>query len=219
MMMSRLETLVADEAIGALDPARSLFVASLASMNPGVSREIARYEAAGGALLAGVAPVTLKAGGFERLLAGIERLPAGAEPILADPGLAGLPEPLRGPVAEALRRGAWTRLLRGVEGLDLGPGVSGAGVAQLLRVQPGAGIPRHSHGGEELTLVLSGGFTDEVGHFGPGDVVIADAALTHHPLADAGEPCLSFIVSDTPPRFTGTLGVLARARDWVRRKS
>ena len=219
-MISTLDHLLADEAMGVLDPARSLLVASLASMRPEISIDIARYEAAGGALLAAVRPVPLREDGFERLsilLQAEPRAPASAPEL----GFAELPAPLRGTVAAALRKGTWRRLLPGVHALDLSavlPRARGGQpvLAELLRVYPGWAIPRHGHGGEELTLVLAGGFTDETGHFKAGDIAIVDPALTHRPLADPGEPCLSFIVSDTAPRFTGPLGALTRAWHWFR---
>jgi hypothetical protein len=78
-MISTLDHLLADEALGALDPARSLLIAALAEMRPEVARDIARYEAAGGSLLAGVAPVPLGAGSFERLSALIAAQPTSPE--------------------------------------------------------------------------------------------------------------------------------------------
>ncbi|MBL6081381.1 cupin domain-containing protein [Belnapia sp. T18] len=49
-------------------------------------------------------------------------------------------------------------LLRGPDGETL----------RLLRIKPGTALPRHSHRGTELTLVLKGAFADETGHYGPG---------------------------------------------------
>ena len=40
---------------------------------------------------------------------------------------------------------------------------------RLLRGAPGTEVGPHGHRGLEYTLVLSGGFTDETGAYGPGD--------------------------------------------------
>jgi putative transcriptional regulator len=162
--------------------------------------------------------VPLGAGSFERLSALIAAQPTSPE--ADDAAFPGLPAPLRSIVADAQRRRGWHHLLPGIQALDLAPALprprSGAAArAELLRVYPRWGIPRHAHGGEELTLVLEGGFTDETGHFGAGDIALADPDLIHHPMADPGPPCLCFIVSDTAPRFTGALGALTRAWNWV----
>jgi putative transcriptional regulator len=214
-MISRLDHLLADAALGALDPARSLFVASLASLKPEIAREIARYEAAGGALLAAIRPSTRRPGAIERPSA-----PTGRASPAAPPELVDLPEPLRATVAEALRRGAWRRLLPGIQALDLSKALPRAKdgtavIAQLIRVHPGCAIPRHSHGGEEIALVLAGGYTDETGHYGAGDYAIVDPAVTHRPVADPGVPCLCLVIADTTPRFTSLLGALIRAWEWI----
>ena len=59
-------------------------------------------------------------------------------------------------------------------------------------------MPAHSHGGLELTLVLQGSFDDETGHFGPGDVEIADEMLEHTPIAGPGTPCIALAASGFP---------------------
>ncbi len=46
--------------------------------------------------------------------------------------------------------------------------------ARLIRLKAGRGVPRHTHGGSELTVVLEGSFSDETGHYARGDLAIAD---------------------------------------------
>jgi ChrR Cupin-like domain len=52
---------------------------------------------------------------------------------------------------------------------------------RLTRVAAGRAMPRHTHAGAELTLVLSGGLSDGAGHFQRGDVDSADASTDHQP--------------------------------------
>ena len=69
-------------------------------------------------------------------------------------------------------------------------------------------MPRHTHDGSELTLVLTGGFTERGNHFLRGDVAVADSSVDHCPVADPGEPCLCLAVTDAPLRLTGPFGRL-----------
>ncbi|WP_420432388.1 cupin domain-containing protein [Hyphobacterium sp.] len=89
----------------------------------------------------------------------------------------------------------WRSRLGGVQGCKIDrlsePGVD----ARLLKIQPGSGIPHHDHGGEELTLVLSGGFSDEAGSYHRGDVCYGEAGVAHRPVGLPGEPCICFAVS------------------------
>jgi putative transcriptional regulator len=78
----------------------------------------------------------------------------------------------------------------------------------LMRIAPGRTIPRHTHRGDELVLVLDGGYHDEFGHYGRGDVEAADASVEHHPVADPGRDCIGLVVDQGPARLTGRLGRL-----------
>ncbi len=67
-------------------------------------------------------------------------------------------------------------------------------------------MPNHTHGGNEMTLVLAGGFSDDTGHYERGDVSIADDELVHTPVADPGEDCICLAVTDAPLKLTGPIG-------------
>lgn len=85
------------------------------------------------------------------------------------------------------------------------PGVD----ARLFRFAPGAAIPQHDHGGEEMTLVLTGGFADEKGVYHRGDVAVGRAGEAHTPMGLPGEPCICFAVSVGGYRFRNPLMSLA----------
>ena len=61
--------------------------------------------------------------------------------------------------------GAWTAgPARGISLIHLTPGPQFAGTdSGLVRMAPGARFPRHRHVGQELGLILEGGFTDADG--------------------------------------------------------
>jgi putative transcriptional regulator len=81
----------------------------------------------------------------------------------------------------------------------------GEGSVRLLSIPAGQAVPDHGHRGIELTLVLSGSFSDEVGTFGPGDLEVADEVLVHVPRAGPETPCICAAATDAPLRFQSFL--------------
>ena len=69
-------------------------------------------------------------------------------------------------------------------------------------------MPSHSHDGNEVTLVLSGGFTDEYGTYGPGDISIQETGAVHKPVADEDGECIVLAVNEGPIVLTGPVGRL-----------
>jgi putative transcriptional regulator len=76
----------------------------------------------------------------------------------------------------------------------------------LIWVRQGMALPTHTHEGTEITLVLQGGFSDATGHYQVGDIAFADQEIDHRPVADKGEDCICFAVTDAPLRLTGPVG-------------
>ena len=74
---------------------------------------------------------------------------------------------------------------------------------EFIYMKPGSQVPVHRHMGSELTLVLDGSFSDELGHYGASDFVMRSSEHTHRPSSDEG--CLCFTVLDSPLTFTSGL--------------
>lgn len=107
---------------------------------------------------------------------------------------------------EGLSQVPWSSLAPGIRQHEF-KGVGNAqGTLRLFHIAPGTTIPRHTHGGSELTLVISGSFTDEVGRFQSGDLADLDDSIYHQPIADANQPCICLIATDERLRFSGMLG-------------
>ncbi|HHC29420.1 MAG TPA: transcriptional regulator, partial [Rhodobacterales bacterium] len=106
-----------------------------------------------------------------------------------------------GPVMQALKGHPprWKPLGAGIRQTILSSG--NAGSLRLLYIPPGAAVPDHGHGGLELTMVLQGSFDDETGHYGVGDVEVADDSLEHTPVAGPEAPCIALAATDAPPKF------------------
>ncbi len=66
-------------------------------------------------------------------------------------------------------------------------------VLALIRMEPGRGYPRHRHRSDEEVLVLQGGYEDELGSYGRGQLGRYAPGTEHGPRATGepgGEPCV-----------------------------
>lgn len=208
--------LYAAYAAGCLDPAFALMVETQSRLRPDILRSVAASDMIAGSLFETGPEAALTEGALDRALAAIDAL--SAEDALAVKAartagaameeILGLPEPLRGAALEAVGEAGWKSLGRGLTRLKLG--VSKGMETELYRIMPGGRIPHHTHDGGEYTLVVSGGFTDERGSYGPGDAIFNQAGDYHQPVGDAGEVCYALVIRDGGLRFTGVLGFVQR---------
>jgi putative transcriptional regulator len=189
-------------AAGTLGEALSAVVATHAELCAGCRRELKRMDMIGAALLGGLEGSAVSAGGARTALG---RREAHA---LRPPAVEGLPQPLARLLGRPLADVGWKRLGPGVRSAKLPLSKGAGGDLRLLRVAPGRAVPDHGHGGAELTLVLSGAYTDRLGRFGPGDVADLDEEVEHKPVADAGEDCICLVASERAIRLKGVLGRL-----------
>ena len=112
-----------------------------------------------------------------------------------------LPSALHPWFGNSLRALHWRRVAPGVQRI-LASDIHGGGL-MLLRVAPGSKLPLHSHGGNELTMILDGAYDDMLGHFGPGDVADLDGETLHQPVTSPGVPCICVAATDAPLKFSG----------------
>ena len=203
-----LDELLTAHAAGRLPPPLALMAASHLALSPASRERYRSFEAAGGVLLERLEPASLAPDAWQRLCARLDDVPP--EPVPpprpVPKAMRRLPAPLRAVLPDSLDKLRW----RGFGGvaeavLDLRtPGFR----TTLLRVRGGRAVPRHTHEGNELTLVLEGSFHDELGRYVRGDLAITDPTVKHQPVADEGEDCLCLAVTDARLRLTGPLGRL-----------
>jgi putative transcriptional regulator len=84
----------------------------------------------------------------------------------------------------------------------------------LQKISAGAKVPKHTHKGFEYTVILSGGFSDELGVYHEGDFIARDARHKHSPTALQNEDCICLTVLDAPLKFTGWHRVLNPFMAW-----
>lgn len=132
-------------------------------------------------------------------------------PAQADSDL--LPTPLRPWFGDRYSTLRWRAVGPGIHLLRAQDETLGAQLL-MLRTASGKRMPMHSHGNNELTLILRGAYDDVLGHFGPGDVADLDADTEHQPVTSRGVPCICVAASDAPMKFSGWI---ARAMQSVLR--
>jgi putative transcriptional regulator len=96
---------------------------------------------------------------------------------------------------------AWKTRAPGVQMIELPLAQKSRGKLMLMRIAPGKSMPDHGHGGEEITMIVSGAYTDKFGRFGPGDVADLDEHSDHKPVVEAGDACICLVATEAPTRF------------------
>lgn len=197
--------LTLDYATGALSEARSLSIATHLALCPACRRAVAEVEAVGGSLLETAPSTPMASDALDVIMARLEMPPVGQIKLQTSRNLNDnhyvLPNPLRSYVGGDAGDLNWQRLGLGAYQFLIPTGDKGA-VARLLRIPAGRLVPMHSHRGTELTLILSGDFSDATGHYRRGDLQEADEKLTHQPHADPGQDCICLAVTEGPLRFS-----------------
>jgi len=196
-------------AAGTLPEAFNLVVATHVSLCDDCRAQLASFEALGGEVMAEAPAAAVLPGSLAATMALIADPQWSPSPPRAARFRRGLfPAPLQDYVGGDLDAVNWKRFGGGVAQAIL-PTASDASV-RLLRIPGGARVPDHGHGGMELTLVLQGAFRDDTDHFGPGDVEVADAEMTHQPIADDGPDCICLAATDAPLRFRAFIPRIAQ---------
>ena len=191
--------LLIDYAAGTTAGAAATLMATHLVLCPACRAAVAELEEIGGILLEGLDghPVATVAAALP-----LGRAPAPLPATTSGPAI--LPKPLRDRLGRDLDQVRWRGLFPGVRYVGI-PGLR-EGAATLMKISAGRRLPQHTHRGTEMTLVLAGGFSDLSGHYGRGDLLIADPGIDHQPVADADGDCICLVVAEAPPRFTGRFG-------------
>lgn len=203
-----VDDLLLAHAAGRLPEPVGLVVATHLALSAPSRSAYREYEALGGAMLEDLAPAELREGAFDRLLARlddeVEPMNAGRDVTVmaADDGDGDLPAPLRAYIPGGVTRLSWKHY-GSVSEATL-PLDESTYRTRLILLKAGKSVPKHTHDGQEITVVLKGAFNDGIGRYGRGDLSIADAHVDHQPMAEAGQDCLCLTVTDAPLRLTGT---------------
>ncbi|HEY4124306.1 MAG TPA: ChrR family anti-sigma-E factor [Rhizomicrobium sp.] len=198
------DELLLSYAAGATDEAMSLVLATHLALCPQCRRTVGQAEAAGGAMLEDNTPAPLRDGALQSALSRLDDRPVAKS--VVPRGAFTAPEPLRSYLGGDLDRVKWTNLAGGIYFKPLCR--RGESRVYLIRSKAGCGVGWHTHHGEELTLCLTGGYTDETGRYARGDLQSATPDILHRPVADEGEDCIVLAMSDARLKFSSPLVAL-----------
>jgi len=96
----------------------------------------------------------------------------------------------------------WRWAVPGLSLHELDVARGGKGRLFLMRIAPGRAVPQHGHGGEELTLILRGSYSDRFGRFAVGDIAELHQNVVHRPVVDKKDNCICLVATEAPARFT-----------------
>ena len=196
-------------AAGTLDDALRVVVVSHASWCVSCHGALQVAEAVGGAVLSDGGTEEVTASCKQQTFAALEAAQPVARPL---PVAAGeLPGPLsRLTGFTRFSDIAWKSKAPGVAMADIKILPSAVGHLYLLRIAPGKSMPEHGHGGEELTMILSGSYSDKFGTFARGDVADLDTEVEHSPVVGGEEPCICLVAAEAPTKFKSFFAKLAQ---------
>ncbi|MDV7341266.1 ChrR family anti-sigma-E factor [Terasakiella sp. A23] len=195
------ETLMAYVA-GSVSESMSFVIATHLSLCASCRKKVAEMESIGAVALEDESPLAMNAGALDTILNMLDDdfdkdviKPANDHPS------SNIPMPLRQFVPDDLSDIQWKNMAPGIKTFPLPEVKATAGSVRLLKISPGVTIPEHGHCGTELTLVLSGSFSDEIGRFKAGDIADLGEETNHQPIADSDEPCICLVVTEGPLKF------------------
>jgi putative transcriptional regulator len=198
-----LDAMLAEYVVGTLPRPLHALIGAHLDLAPDSGKFVSDLEAVFGAELGDILPVTINT--RDRMLADIFANVTGP-----DAGtVSAVDDPVFTPamldyVGMPSRDVPWRTVLPGVKEYVISS--KGGLEAKLYWIKAGRKMPSHTHDGQEVTLVLSGAFSDMSGHYRRGDVAIADQDIDHKPVSDPDEDCICFAVTDAPLKLTGPVG-------------
>lgn len=197
------DDLLLSYAAGSLAEGWSIAVATHLALCPACRVRLAEAEEIGGRMLESVEPQPLDEVSWQALRSQLSRgEPRAHVSKPAPPRTAPtIPQPLRDYLGGDLDTVKWRPLGKGASQFVIKTGERSTSV-RLLKIPAGKPVPEHTHGGRELTLVLSGSFEDASGRFARGDIEDADSTMLHQPVATPEADCICLAVTDAPLRFS-----------------
>lgn len=112
-----------------------------------------------------------------------------------------------------LKNMPWKKITRKIKQAELAVNDAHYQMA-LLDISANTSIPKHTHQGNEFTLILQGDFNDKKGCYKAGDFIAQNESHEHQPVAGKNG-CVCLVVIDAPLKYTGTFGPVL---NWLSRR-
>lgn len=189
-------------AAGNCSEAVNLAVATHLSQCKHCRVKLRRLEMIGGALLETGSSKAMRENALDKVLARINKS-SESNHISASHSLSSnaIANPLDSFLPDGLDNIRWRTVAPGIKTHSLIQSAQEKSTAKLIKIAPGMTIPEHTHSNTELTLVLRGSYSDEIGRFCAGDIADLDQDIKHQPIADTSESCICLIAMDGPLIF------------------
>lgn len=200
--------ILTDYAAGSLAFGQSLCVAVHLEKCAACRSRVASLDVLGAEMMARLEPIPPADDMLEQIFAKLDEPESIAEPVREPAVPAGVPRALAKLIPNGLDAIPWVRVTSSLQNVVLSVGDQHNQVS-LVRMKPGGTVYEHGHTGNELTVVLRGGFSDHIGVYRAGDFVALGEGDKHQPLAHQNEDCICLTAQDAPIRFTGVWARLA----------
>lgn len=193
-------------ASGAISASMETLIACHLTLCPSCRQRAGMADAIGGVSLYDQEPTMMNACASD-ILAMDKTRPA-EQPLHAstDTQQAGIPKPLARVLPGPLHELPWKSFGPGMKQYNLGNQPRKEGAFKLLSLDPGLRMSKHTHGHRELTFIVSGSYSDEIGQFQAGDISDLSADHNHSPHVDSDVPCICLIATDAPVKFDSLFG-------------
>ncbi|ABC33257.1 Anti-sigma factor [Hahella chejuensis KCTC 2396] len=195
------DDILMEYAAGCASPHLALCVAVHLQYCPHCRAGIQRLNALGGEMLQQLPQEDLNEALFERIMLRIE-LEESAPATLQKP----VEDLLQRWLPEGLSAVSWRKQWFKVYEYVLEVSRKGRQRLSLQKIAAGGRAPLHAHYGQEVTVVLQGGFSDELGVYEEGDFVIRSGDQRHRPRALENEDCICLAYLDAPVCLAGPIG-------------
>lgn len=214
------DILLLDYSAGSLSVAQALAVSVHLCFCNHCRSQLKKLNSIGGVLLENAKPASVDEHAFELLMKKIDKVSATehtaktadneslATRVVAQSASARTSKNFTNPLTKLLPTPLsdlpWQQQTSEIAKFDLSSrlNLNGLQVA-LQKIAAGARVPTHTHRGTELTVILSGGFSDELGVYHTGDFIARDGSHKHSPTALQNDDCICLTILDAPIKFTG----------------
>ena len=193
-------------AAGTLDHGQHVAIATHLVACPKCRTFIRSMEKVGGAVLTGLSPVAMSNDALAKVEAQLNKpvMPAvqtNTAPAVFKSVVPGLPKFLRN-----YKFGDWKWIAPSVHIRLITLPYPRDTRIFLLKSGPGTEMLEHARKGIEMTCVLSGAFSQDGDHYGPGDFDLGDESVDHQPIVDAGQDCICLVAMQGELRLNGLIG-------------
>lgn len=167
-------------------------------------RQVSDYESTAAVMFTFQDQVELEDNSFETLMARINAAPQ-KQLRMSKPSPTRFPPVIEKLINHDTESLAWQKPMKNLRVSRIMKDESGM-ILGLHHMKSGGKVPNHAHRGNEISVVIEGGFSDAMGSYGPGDFIHLSTEHNHSPQADADGDCWLLSLVEAPVKLTGPLG-------------